>query len=171
MRFALLAVTVMLLSSCASLTEEECRAGDWRSIGLDDGTRGRSPDFLATHVDACASYQITPDASAWESGRLEGLALYCTPESAYENGAKGRRLRPVCPASDHPALSRSNSKGLMYYEIGQDIDDIERDIRALNIEIAALPQNDPALSHLLSERSRLRLDLLTLRSRRALYRH
>ena len=33
--------TAGLLASCATLSEEACRQGDWRGIGYVDGTEGR----------------------------------------------------------------------------------------------------------------------------------
>ena len=58
----------------------------------------------------------------------------------------------------------------MWYRIGQDIADAERDIRHINHLLAELPADDPRRSSLYSERSFLRLQILNLRARRMRYR-
>jgi hypothetical protein len=159
----------LLLSACATLNEEDCRQGDWFNIGQEDGAAGRQLGFLQEHAKACAEYGIRPDQSAWQRGREAGLPLYCRPERAFREGRRGKHLSPVCPASQLPLLERANARGLGLNRIEQEIRQIEGDIRAINTELARLPADDPARSNLVSERSFLRLDLLTLRAERARY--
>lgn len=51
-------------------------------------------DFFAR----CREIGAPADAAAYEEGRAEGLAAYCTVEGGYEAGRAGRRYRDVCPA-------------------------------------------------------------------------
>ena len=170
-RMKWIAVTAFLgLASCATLSEDACREGDWSKIGFRDGSNGRGPEFLEQHAKACARFEIAVNQSEWEAGRRLGLPHYCTRSNVYREGTRGRWLRPVCPAEQQAALEAANDRGLMWYRIGQDIADAERDIRHINRLLAELAADDPRRASLISERSFLRLEILHLRARRMRYR-
>lgn len=167
MRYIFLLAPLFLLAACATLSEDECRGGDWFAVGQADGTNGRALSFLEKHAEACAEFGVTPDKSAYAAGRKVGLTFYCTPETAFREGRRGRRLAPVCPASDLAELRNANDRGFELHRIEDEIGDIQREIREINSEIAALPAGDPGRASLASERSFLRLDILRLRAARA----
>lgn len=169
MRILLLLAPFALLAACASLSEDECRAGNWYEIGRSDGADGRTSAFIAQHAKACRDFGIAPVQSEWERGRQAGLPLYCTPSRAFAEGRRGKHLNPVCPTADLATLTRANERGLRLNRIEQDIREAENDIRAINAELASLPPGDPGRAALVSERSFLRLDLLSLRAERARY--
>lgn len=167
MRYLLFCLPLLILAACATLSEDECRAGNWYAIGKEDGTAGRNSSFIHQHAKACADYGIAPDRSVWERGRRDGLPLYCTPSNAFHEGRSGKHLSPVCPASQLAVLERENQRGLHLNQVEQEISSIESEIRAINSELSHLPSDDPSRTALLSERSFLRLDLLHLRTERA----
>lgn len=169
MRYLLLTAPLLLLAACATLSENECRAGNWYAIGQKDGANGRTEDFIFQHAKACNEYGIRPNKTEWLRGREAGLPLYCTPGNAFREGRRGQHLSPVCPAEQSAALIRANERGLRVNRIEQDIREVENRIRSINAEIASLPPGDPERSSLASERSFLRLDLLHLRTERARY--
>ena len=171
MRYLLPLLAPFLLAACATLSEDQCRAGDWRAIGQSDGADGRTADFITQHAKACNKIGIAPVRATWEKGRQEGLKLYCRPRNAYEVGAKGKHLSDVCPAEGLAQLERANARGLTWHRIGQDITEAQNDIRAINSELASLAADDPSRSALISERSFLRLDILTLRAQRNQFRY
>lgn len=126
-----------LLAACADLSEDECRAGDWASIGFQDGAKGRLPDWLARHAETCARYGIRPDPVAYDRGRAAGLKRYCTPAKAYDEGTRLRSLSPVCPEADLPRLARANELGKEWGRIEREIDRLERrraDLRRIHID-------------------------------------
>ena len=164
-------IPLLVLAACATLSEDQCRNADWEAIGREDGANGRTPDFIEKHAKACNQYGIAPVRAEWEKGRQAGLPLYCQPARAWEEGADGHRLSPVCPATGLEELERANFRGLTYHRIGQDIDEAEREITRINAEIASLAPDDPARVLLASERARLRLEITMLRAERALYRY
>ena len=170
-RLLLFVLLLAPLAGCATLSEGECRTGDWRGVGYVDGTNGRTPSYLAKHAKACAEYGIAPDRSAWEAGRQAGLPLYCTPANAWEEGADGKRLSPVCPPELTDSLLGANKRGLIYHRILTDIRETERSIDRL--EDRLVDTNSEAALHaaLLSERAFLRLELLSLRTELLTYRH
>ncbi len=168
LRFLLPAVLLLpLLSACASLSEDQCRAGDWETVGLRDGAEGRTPDYLRTHARACNEYGVAPVRSEWERGRQIGLRTYCTPRRAWEEGADGHRLSPVCPAELEPELRRANARGLDLHEVEEDIDRAESDISHLHRALASLPAGDARRAAIQSEIGTLRLRVLRLRAERA----
>lgn len=159
------------LASCASLSEDTCRGGDWREIGFQDGARGQGPDQVFRHARACNDFGIAPNKTLWEAGRTEGLKLYCTPRNAYREGAEGDHLRPVCPIADRPALLDENERGLSWYRLDRDIDESERRIARIGSLIRDLPDTDPARATLTAERLLLRLEISRLRAQRNRFRY
>ena len=171
MRFLYVCLPLLLsLAACATLSEEECRAGNWYGIGKEDGAAGRSANFLGQHAKACQDFGIAPDRKAWSAGRRDGLEVYCTPSRAFQEGRRGRELSPVCPTSKVALLERENTRGLALHRVEREIKEVEREIRDINIALAGLEAGHPSRTALVSERSFLRLDLLTLRAERARYR-
>lgn len=167
-----LAILLLLpLAACATLSEDQCRSGDWEAIGARDGAAGRTSDYVEKHAKACVDYGIAPNRALWEKGRQKGLPLYCRPGNAWEEGADGRRLSPVCPAAQTAELQRANSRGLTYHRIGEDIAEAEREISLIGSRLASLPADDPERLALLNERSLLRLEIVTLRAQRSHYRY
>ena len=169
MKQTLMLLALLALPACATLSETECQTGDWFGIGKSDGAAGRGPDHIFKHAEACNEFGIAPKAGPWREGRAEGLKLYCTPENAYRIGSRGQRLADVCER-DLQSLRAANAKGRKWYDIGREIDRAERDIRDITARLAELPPDDPTRSSLASERSFLRLDILTLRAERSRYR-
>ena len=83
-------LSAFLLSSCASLSPEQCKNADWRQIGYTDGASGEPAGRLQEHASACAKAAVKPDFEAYLSGRMEGLLSYCQPENGFEVGRRGR---------------------------------------------------------------------------------
>lgn len=161
---------LLLMAGCATLSEEDCIAGDWRGIGQNDGARGRAADFIGNHTKACADLGVIPDVAAWQAGRTEGLKQYCTPANAYLVGRQGQRLSPVCPIADQAALSVPNDRGLRYYEIGRDIDRLERQLYEAGARLAVVPADEiEKISAIQSEMALIRFEIMSLRTRRIAY--
>ncbi len=89
------------LAGCASVSPEEraafCRTVDWHEYGRNDGRLGIPSGERADVIAACEKAGLPADLAAYEAGRAEGLAAYCTVENGYEAGRQGRRYRGVCP--------------------------------------------------------------------------
>jgi hypothetical protein len=145
MRWIILLVAVFALGSCASISKEECLAGDWAGIGARDGAAGQVADAqFSRHIDACAKVAVTPDRAAWTRGYQAGLAQYCTPASGLREGLAGRRYGQVCP---NPAgFLEAYDIGRSAYDQRQVVDGIDREISALQSRAFALAAaTDPAL--------------------------
>ncbi len=128
---------LLILAACASLTKQQCLEGNWQQIGLADGINGYAPDRLVAHAKSCRDVGITPDAKAWERGRVEGLKTYCQPASAYEVGRIGGAIGNVCSASQRQAMQPAFDQGRNYHEINVKIRELEQQVSDLRAEIAA----------------------------------
>lgn len=137
MRVFFPAALMAFVGACASLTPEQCTNGDWRSIGYNDGVRGRLESYISRHFDACEKVGVAPDTAAWLAGRAQGLPLYCTDQNAYNVGRSGRDLSPVCPASQQNSLYQSWDWGQEYYLLTREISDLEDEQRDIERRIVA----------------------------------
>jgi len=132
MKFLALVAWLALLAGCASLSEEECLAGDWGGIGQRDGAAGLVAETqFARHVKACADTGVTPARAAWQAGYARGLQSYCTPLGGLKEGLDGRGYRNVCPAASEAAFLRG-------FQIGQDDYKAREDVRRVQSKIASL---------------------------------
>ncbi len=131
----------LLLSSCASLSEEECLNADWHAIGYSDGVSGHYPDHIMDHQKACGKFGVSPDHRAWEAGRKEGLQHYCTKANAYNLGERGESLHAVCPPKMAEELQFMHDKGMMLYKRDQQIEEDRRLLREYRDELQELKKN------------------------------
>jgi hypothetical protein len=110
-RFAILLFAMLGATACTTLTPEQrsaaCRATDWRSYGLNDGTLGVPITERTEKFADCAALGHPADIAAYQAARAEGLKAYCTVENGYDVGYAGRRYRNVCP----PELEQSFRQG------------------------------------------------------------
>lgn len=79
LKLGLLAV-LFVVAGCASLSEEDCKQGNWKEIGQKDGSRGYSKDRFSSHGKACEKYGIRPNKSEWTTGYNAGVKVYCSEE-------------------------------------------------------------------------------------------
>lgn len=95
---SLLIVAAVFLGGCASMNEAECVTVDWRTVGYEDGVAGFTGDRIAQHRKACAKHGVSPDLSAYQTGREEGLREFCQPANGFRVGSRGASYAGVCPA-------------------------------------------------------------------------
>lgn len=90
-------VAVSALSGCATMSQEDCRQGDWAGAGFKDGEAGRPQSRLDEHAKACAKAGVVPDAAPYFAARTQGLKLYCTQDRGFLEGRTGQSYVGVCP--------------------------------------------------------------------------
>jgi hypothetical protein len=93
----LLIAAAALLAGCESLSPAECATADWRQLGVQDGSRGRS-DRAADYYESCAKAGIAVNVAVYRQGRDQGLVSYCQPVNALNEGLAGNSYEGVCPA-------------------------------------------------------------------------
>jgi len=112
-------VGVAVLAGCATLSEAECQAGDWRSIGLNDGANGRSAAYIDNHISACGEFGIAVDRQLYEAGRIEGLRAFCRLDNAAARGRLGESYDSVCPGELGVAFRIVYDEAHDIYEVNQ----------------------------------------------------
>jgi len=140
-RLAALAIMALALGGCASLSEKECRAGDWYAIGQRDGAAGRTEDYVGEHSAACQQFGVTPDHDRWLAGREKGLERFCTARNGYSVGSVGGRYDGVCFAGAEIEFRRGYDLGIRINQLRGQLDRIDNDIRIIDGQLA---RTDPA---------------------------
>lgn len=105
------ALVLLALSGCASMSRDECLTVDWRTVGFEDGVAGYSGDRIGQHRKACAKHGVTPDLSAYQAGREEGLREYCVPTNGFRLGSQGGSYNGMCPADLDPSFVDAYESG------------------------------------------------------------
>jgi Protein of unknown function (DUF2799) len=126
----LLILPLVLLSGCAAMSETECVATDWTSVGFEDGVAGRTVAAIGNYRNACSRYGVTPDLTAYRSGHTDGVEVYCRAGRGFEVGHSGARYQGVCPASSEPTFLDAYSKGRHLYELESALRGIDGQISA-----------------------------------------
>jgi len=104
------------LSSCASLSREECLYGDWFALGVQDGRAGQVASQVVFHQDACKNYGVKVDKARYLAGREQGLQQYCQLNNALDTGLRGQRYQAVCPAQIDADFRYYNETAYQVYE-------------------------------------------------------
>ena len=128
-RLACLAVAVSL-TGCAGISEEQCMALDWRTVGFEDGARGRPVQSISNYRQACGEYGVTADLDAYRSGHSEGVETYCLPVRGFDEGHRGARYQGVCPGDLEPDF-------LAAYNSGRHLRDLETTLVGIENQLAA----------------------------------
>ncbi len=111
-KYLLIASLIPVLSACATLDKDECRAADWHVIGYEDGSRGYLANRIGDHRKACAEHGVSPDFQAYNAGRAQGLTHYCIPYRGYRLGVSGHRYNGVCAGYNEPLFLVAYQHGL-----------------------------------------------------------
>ena len=90
------AAGAMWLSGCATMSEDQCRAGDWGGQGYRDGSQGLPMSRLEDHAKACGKHGVAPEETPYRSAREDGLRTYCRFERGFEEGRRGNDYHGVC---------------------------------------------------------------------------
>ncbi|MEM0989800.1 MAG: DUF2799 domain-containing protein [Pseudomonadota bacterium] len=111
----LLAALAVILAACQSVPPEEraraCAQADWQRFGENDGRLGVATDDRAGEFADCADLGHPVNMTAYQTGRLAGLATFCTAENGYQVGFEGRRYSGVCPAESEADFLQGYAQG------------------------------------------------------------
>jgi hypothetical protein len=135
---ALLAAASWLAACSATMSKDECRAVDWRTVGYEDGVAGYSGERIGQHRKACAEYGVTPDLNAYRAGRAEGLREYCQPHNGYRAGVSGAPYYDSCPPELAPAFVAAYQSGRELYVRERRVADADAAIAYRRREVARL---------------------------------
>jgi len=150
--------SLIILSGCgggASVSQNQCIASDWQTLGYRDGVNGLRSSQLLKHQDACVEHGIIPDRTGYMAGWNEGVREYCQPNNAFEIGELGRGHNNVCPGKMQTTFTTAYREGRKLYLLRVEVANIERAIaqseqrlEAVKAEIvsSATDQLNPLLS-------------------------
>jgi hypothetical protein len=96
MTAAIIVGAALAAGGCATMSEDQCRVGDWGGQGLRDGSAGLPMSRLDDHAKACAKHGVAPEETPYRSAREDGLRTYCRLERGFEEGRRGRSYHGVC---------------------------------------------------------------------------
>jgi hypothetical protein len=129
-------LAVFAVAGCATLSEDECLAGNWRIIGYEDGALGQPRERVGAHAEACARYGVSPDLETWRLGYEEGLASYCTRPSGFLSGVGGAVYQGVCTGEAAQVFLTAYTDGRTVYDVRQAYDAAWADHARVEREIA-----------------------------------
>lgn len=136
-RIGALALLVLAMSGCASMSADECVASDWYTIGFEDGSRGYTAARLGDHRKACAKHGVAPDFTAYRAGHDEGLRDFCKPSRGFRLGSGGGNYSGVCSAELEPAFLDAYKSGYHLYNLRTQLDSVNHQIGARENELEA----------------------------------
>ncbi len=147
-KISLLVGVALLISTCASLTKEECLTSDWQLIGQRDGEQGVDPQRqFRRHINACEKANVTPDHVLWNQGYQQGLQRYCTPVKGLVVGQQGAVYNNVCPPESERGFLRGYLLGKKEFTLRSRVKSLDNQAKSLKVEIDALldkiPKADP----------------------------
>jgi hypothetical protein len=126
-----LAAAVMLaLAGCAGMSEQACVTSDWRTVGFEDGSLGRSEATIGSYRKQCAEHGVSPDLDAYRAGHAEGVQSYCRPGNGFDVGHSGATYQGVCPAGLEEDF-------VAEYNTGRRLHDLEWAVRRVDSQIAS----------------------------------
>jgi hypothetical protein len=185
-----LVVTAFVLAGCATLSKEECRMVDWRTVGYEDGVAGRTGDRIGQHRKACADHGVRPDLDAYQAGRAEGLREYCQARNGYRVGLSGAGYGGPCPADLAPGFMAAYDAGRQLYVRRYRVEHADERLTEMRLELAGLQHRIAGLgfsvastgsgaesrtqdaihaAHLIERHERLRADIEQLEKDREQY--
>lgn len=153
----------LLLSSCATLSKNECLNADWLTIGYEDGVQAKARDRIGLHREACAEHGITPDFRSYQQGYDEGIRIFCTPRNGFYKGRDGHSYSGVCPADIESLFLDAYNSGREIHLQSREVADIQREIQTIENRLNYLDDAIP------KKEKRLFSDGVSKEQRRKLY--
>lgn len=113
------------LGSCATMSQDQCLAGDWVGQGRADGAAGYGQGRLSDHAQACARHGVTPDSSAYYRGHQQGVRQYCVPGRGFRVAVSGGGYaNGFCPADLEQDFLYAYSDGRLVWDAIQRVGDL-----------------------------------------------
>ena len=177
MRRVLLIIGALVLGACASkpsVSEFQCKAGDWESIGYRDGAAGVRNTRILTHQEACGEFGIIPDKQGYMAGWNAGVSEYCTASNGFNHGERGRGLSSVCQGELRTSYAAAYDDGRALYLARSEVNRIRNQLIRYDNRLVQIKQEmidvtaaqlDPTL--LPEERVHLLADLNALSDEKA----
>ena len=164
--YLVLFVILLQLQSCATLSEAECKRGNWYDIGLRDGARGRSITHYNKHIEACSKYAVRFQQRPYQKGYQQGLRSYCTHSSGFKQGNAINEYYDVCRGPSEREFLGGYIEGLKTaeHEINADLYDARRERNHIEDDIHST-SNEKDKTNLNSELDSIEREIERLRDK------
>ncbi len=129
-RVSALGVLVWLVAGCSGMSEQACVTADWRTVGFEDGTLGRSEATIGRYRQQCADHGVAPDLDSYRAGHADGVRVYCRESNGFAVGHSGANYQGVCPADLEAAF-------VAEYNAGRRLHDFESALASVDSRIAS----------------------------------
>lgn len=140
-RWGMIITGALMLAACASkptVSEFQCKAGDWQTIGHRDGSLGYESTRLLAHQEACGEFGIVPNRDTYMAGWRAGVGEYCVPDNGFRLGERGGRASAACQgALKQPFVSAFND-GRRLYSARREVDQLQRQLRDSGTRLEAI---------------------------------
>jgi len=128
-RVSFLGVVAYLIAGCSGMSEQACVTSDWRTVGFEDGTLGRSEGTIGRYRQQCAEHGVAPDLESYRAGHADGVQVYCRESNGFAVGHSGASYQGVCPADLERAF-------VAEYNAGRRLHDLESALAGVDGRIA-----------------------------------
>lgn len=125
-----LILLVSALGGCAGMSEQACLVSDWRSVGFEDGTAGRSVGTISSYRQACSKHGVSPDLESYRAGHEEGVEIYCRPGQGFEVGRRGGIYQGVCPVDLEQDFVLAYNSGRHLFELESAVRQVDNRIES-----------------------------------------
>ena len=100
LKFVVLVFFYGALIGCIStrtVKRDYCNGIDAYREGRLDALDGKTTESFSEKIRICAEYGVVLNQNEYDKGRITGLKSFCTYETGYEFGLKGKSYRNICP--------------------------------------------------------------------------
>jgi hypothetical protein len=172
LKLAILAA-MAALAGCNSMSEQECLATDWRTVGYEDGVNGYAGDRIGRYRNACGEHGVTPNLGEYQTGREQGLVEFCKPVNGFRVGARGAGYSGVCPADLDQSFVDAYQSGRQLYSLRSRVGSAQDELYSMRNELDQIDHNlvsvgaqivDPTVTH--EQRAQLLIDTKQLAERK-----
>jgi hypothetical protein len=116
-RVSFLCLGAYLVAGCSGMSEQACVTSDWRTVGFEDGTLGRSEATIGRYRQQCAEHGVAPDLESYRAGHADGVQVYCRESNGFAVGHSGAAYQGVCPADLERAFIAEYNAGRRLHEL------------------------------------------------------
>ncbi len=103
-----LCLTILLIS-CGSVSESDCRNSNLYELGLEHGREGIELSEFGDFSKSCAKNGVILETSEYKKGRSRGLERYCTKANGYKVYKNDLDYKDVCPRETEEAFLKGMS--------------------------------------------------------------
>ena len=137
-----LALIVVTLAGCETMSKEECRTADWFQVGYQDGQDGKARSQIENIAESCAKANVVPDRERYFKGLKKGLREYCTPEHGFYLGKNGTSYNRVCPPESAGRFEEAYNEGHRIYDARQEVSRLEENSHKLEDQLSKAKTDD-----------------------------